>query len=495
MVGDLNMGSNRLIGLSAPLVDTDAATKAYVDAGLASLEDVATAAHTARVGAEEARTLAETARSEAEAARDAATVNADVYVDVATGLAAVSDGEQFQVVSDDGMTIYRYRHDAGPEAALVAEYPSAGEVRSKFTDRDIRVGYLWGVVDAEKRLALGLTVDGKLDIHGAPDVAGTLAMHGSKIPVDGSELSGYAWGVMDSERRLALALDNDGNLHSKGMNVSEKLGGIDTKWLAPSRDIATWGDSMTAGGWQPYLRSLLPGRSIHSGGVGGQRSWQIARRQGGVAPICSIDNNTIPSSGPVDVTVDKSFINSGVSVTGRFSTLHGTLTNTDGNYTFTRDAAGDPVEVDAELPFIVDTNDLDFRTTILWVGNNNYTSNDRPLVDGDVTAMVDFLKPHQKRFLVLGMAIASYPDRLIGTPYYDDIQALHSIWRRRWPDNFIDITSYLRRHYDPGNAQDLIDMENGCIPSSLRVDNIHLNAVGNQLVAQAIYERIITKGW
>jgi len=37
MVGDLNMGSNRLIGLSAPLVDTDAATKAYVDAGLASL--------------------------------------------------------------------------------------------------------------------------------------------------------------------------------------------------------------------------------------------------------------------------------------------------------------------------------------------------------------------------------------------------------------------------------------------------------------------------
>lgn len=68
---------------------------------------------------------AQASRILAEAARDAATVNANVYVDVATGLAAVSDGVQFQVVSADGLTIQRYRRDAGPVAALVATIPTA----------------------------------------------------------------------------------------------------------------------------------------------------------------------------------------------------------------------------------------------------------------------------------------------------------------------------------------------------------------------------------
>lgn len=69
------------------------------------------------------KTAAQAARTGAEAARDAAFVNADVYADVATGLAAVADGEQFQVVSGD--EIIRYRRDAGPVAVEVARYPAA----------------------------------------------------------------------------------------------------------------------------------------------------------------------------------------------------------------------------------------------------------------------------------------------------------------------------------------------------------------------------------
>jgi len=61
----------------------------------------------------------------ADAARDAAFVNANVYADVATGLAAVADGVQFQVVSADGLSIQRWRRDAGPVAVLTATYPSA----------------------------------------------------------------------------------------------------------------------------------------------------------------------------------------------------------------------------------------------------------------------------------------------------------------------------------------------------------------------------------
>ena len=58
----------------------------------------------------------------AETAADAATVNADVYSDVVSGLSDASNGEQFQVVS--GLEIVRYRNDSGA-ATQVAAYPSA----------------------------------------------------------------------------------------------------------------------------------------------------------------------------------------------------------------------------------------------------------------------------------------------------------------------------------------------------------------------------------
>lgn len=57
-----------------------------------------------------------------ESARDAAFVNADVYPDIATGRAAVADGEQFQVVS--GAEIIRYRRDSVSTETEVARFPA-----------------------------------------------------------------------------------------------------------------------------------------------------------------------------------------------------------------------------------------------------------------------------------------------------------------------------------------------------------------------------------
>lgn len=65
----------------------------------------------------------------AEAARDAAFVNADVYPDVAAGLAAVADGDQFQVLSDEGLEYRRYRKDSATEATEVGEgFPTPKQV-------------------------------------------------------------------------------------------------------------------------------------------------------------------------------------------------------------------------------------------------------------------------------------------------------------------------------------------------------------------------------
>ena len=70
---------------------------------------------------------AETAATVAEAASNSAFVNADVYPDVATGLAAVADGEQFQVV--EGMELVRYRKVSTSVAEEVARFPSTARVR------------------------------------------------------------------------------------------------------------------------------------------------------------------------------------------------------------------------------------------------------------------------------------------------------------------------------------------------------------------------------
>lgn len=70
--------------------------------------------------------VAESAADRAETARDAAFVNADVYPDIATGRAAVANGEQFQVVSGD--EIVRYRRDSSSTQTEVARFPAASAV-------------------------------------------------------------------------------------------------------------------------------------------------------------------------------------------------------------------------------------------------------------------------------------------------------------------------------------------------------------------------------
>jgi lysophospholipase L1-like esterase len=50
-------------------------------------------------------------------------------------------------------------------------------------------------------------------------------------------------------------------------------------------------------------------------------------------------------------------------------------------------------------------------------------------------------------------------------------------------------------HYNPQNLQDVLDVNNKTVPSSLRADYIHLNERGYELVAKSVLEYITNKGW
>lgn len=125
-------------------IAVDAAARAESAAGQA--EDDADRAASAASRAENAEAVVDATNiksyvTRAETARDAAFVNADVYPDVATGRAAVTDGEQFQVVEGD--EIVRYRKDSSSTQTEVARYPSAGALSKNNPKRQtIQIGGL-----------------------------------------------------------------------------------------------------------------------------------------------------------------------------------------------------------------------------------------------------------------------------------------------------------------------------------------------------------------
>jgi hypothetical protein len=106
--------------------DVLALCQAYATSAGGSATNAASSAAVAVLALEDAieqRLLAQAASGVAVTARDAATVNANVYIDIATGRAAVADGSQFMVVT--GSEIIRYRRDGSSTQTEMARYPTS----------------------------------------------------------------------------------------------------------------------------------------------------------------------------------------------------------------------------------------------------------------------------------------------------------------------------------------------------------------------------------
>lgn len=128
---------------------------------------------------------------------------------------------------------------------------------------------------------------------------------------------------------------------------------------------------------------------------------------------------------------------------------------------------------------------------IFWYGHNDYYKSD---TERNVAASVAGLPPGNRQFVVLSMltwAATGYQ----GTQEYADTLAANADLARAYPDNYLDIRSYLVGLYDPSNAQDVADHRLDLVPSSLRFDTIHLNSKGCDAMAARLKEFIRQKGW
>ena len=286
------------------------------------------------------------------------------------------------------------------------------------------------------------------------------------------------------------------------------------KFITPSTTtIICWGDSLTegagaggSGNTYPAQLATLTGRTVLSRGLGGQAGDQVIARQGGIGATVTVSGNQIPASGAVSVTAISitllNYSGGAQSLTGTLAGVAGTLSQSGGSYMFTRTLAGTATACFPGTNFIPDQGDNQFYLPVFWIGRNqfNYAQSAGGLSDqvanvkANIAEAIDFLRPVDKRFIVLGVSSGANAFEYVGTDNYNAKRTLAAALARSYPQNFIDIDSVLVNS-GTGSGQDLTDFNNGIVPASLRADDQHLNASGYAIVAQQVKNLITSRGW
>jgi lysophospholipase L1-like esterase len=134
---------------------------------------------------------------------------------------------------------------------------------------------------------------------------------------------------------------------------------------------------------------------------------------------------------------------------------------------------------------------------VFWYGHNDVWEDPTgaaATIEANIANSIAHLAAGNTHFVVLGIvnrADLAYK----GAPLYATIADINAALAARYPDNYLDVRSWLVNHYDPSNPQDVADDANDVPPSSLRYDEIHLRNEGSVLVAQRVKEFIDAKGW
>jgi lysophospholipase L1-like esterase len=381
-----------------------------------------------------------------------------------------------------------------------------------------RSGYVWALVDANDKIAIGIKADGTVEVGDQKDIRSILALVVSRTPQidlvstyfsEFGQDSGYAWALVDANDKAAICVYKSGRVEIAGKQVATKeaLDAITPKAVG-TKDIVCWGDSLTEGsGGTPFPAQLatLAGLTIINEGFGGQTTDKILARQGGCSALVTVSGNSIPTSGAVAVTLNTNMLSyptaATLSVVGYLAGVLGTLTkDTSDNYTFTRSAAGSATTVAPGTPFTVsistrnvNKSNFDLGINVFWCGSNDVGTASIGTIAAQIDNAIAKLTAPEKRLIILGpinnVAFTS------GTQAYTDMRTEIAKIQGKYPRNFIDIQSLLVYSYNAGIPQDVTDFGNKVPPSSLRSDSIHLNTAGYAVVTNAVKSLLDMKGW
>jgi hypothetical protein len=131
--------------------------------------------------------------------------------------------------------------------------------------------------------------------------------------------------------------------------------------------------------------------------------------------------------------------------------------------------------------------------TIFWMGHNNDSQPDQ--IKADIAACVAHLAPGNNRFIVLSVLNKADGTEDKGSPRYDTILKLNADLAAAYPDNFLDMRSFMVSQFNPGDPQELEDAQKDLPSAQLRADSIHLSGFGDEAVGHRLIDFIHAKGW
>lgn len=275
-------------------------------------------------------------------------------------------------------------------------------------------------------------------------------------------------------------------------------------------DIVCWGDSLTAGSggkgynYEKRLKELAGNRVyISEYGIGGEIAQSIAMRQGGI-PIYVEQFIIPPTTESVDINIKD--IDGNEVILARDDTkkglnpcnisgIEGTIDYNEDTlkYEFKRLEFGSEVKVKDNTQVIThgmesNRNDL----MIIWAGTNNEEKTTTELIEVITDSIDSMLKySNNSNYIVIG---------LTGKLPISDIIIINQKLLEKYGEHFLDIREYILRNglKDAGieaTQQDIKDVKNGKIPTSLRNDNVHLNNRGYELVGEQVYNKLVSMGY
>lgn len=322
--------------------------------------------------------------------------------------------------------------------------------------------------------------------------------------------------VAGTNDRSPLLIGDDGTTYVADLHA--------TNSATTQKNIVCIGDSLTAGaGGTPYptqLGVLLPERTVINLGIGGQWGNQIAGRQGGRAFGVTISGGAL-SSGSNTVThfdgvaiatmaaspgapqllstaSDNVTRTVKVVVAGIVCTLQrmasGGPPSTSETYTLTPDGGQVlPVIVSANTPMVLYNAPYDDDVHIFWPDRNSDWSQP-DVIDADLAAMVARLG--HKKSVAMSVLNGNYANEYIGQSRHTQMLEINRRRAKAYPANYLDIRSILVAQGASGAPyEDATSYGNDIPPSGLRSDNIHLNTAGYAIVASAVRNFILLKGW
>lgn len=327
--------------------------------------------------------------------------------------------------------------------------------------------------------------------------------------------------LTDVDGRLTYWIDHNTN---KVMFRGRELG-ANSPFISPLVTIDAIGDSLTNGQagvtpWRVQLASLISDRTITNYGIGGQTSGMIASRLGIQRPLITVEGNTIPATGFVNVTACKIVSQTAGLVDERpltsqgYQTMTGALAGVPGvfsriggsggdanSFIFTRSTTGDVVRCWPNTPFILEDNGMAFHTKVIGIGRNdcsgltiaNYA--ERMLnLKYRIDRFVARIETAEKRYFILTPPTAE--GEVLGSVYSNFIIEYENYVQDKYGDRVLNQRTFSFQFSD-GSALDDSFVAQGIPPASMRVpgDALHFNTMMHGHVAEWLANQINIRGW